>query len=137
MLIIKSKQNEEILAHSIAALPNESCGLLAGTIEGDNKIVQKVYLLRNIDESPEHFSMDVEEQFKAIADIRKNKWQLLGNFHSHPMSPSRPSDEDIRLAFDPNLSYIILSLQDSSNPVINSFKIINQTVSREEIKILE
>jgi len=34
-------------------------------------IVREVYCLTNIDKSAEHFSMAPEEQFKAIADIRK------------------------------------------------------------------
>jgi [CysO sulfur-carrier protein]-S-L-cysteine hydrolase len=137
MLVIKNGQIDEIIAHSNSGLPNESCGLLGGIIDGGKKIIQKVYLLKNTDNSPEHFSMEPEEQFKVISDIRKNEWQLIGNFHSHPESPSKPSDEDIKLAFDPSLSYLILSLQEKLNPVLNSFIIKDKTVSREEITILE
>jgi len=36
---------------------------LGGRIENGVKYVEKVYLLRNIDESPEHFSMNPKEQF--------------------------------------------------------------------------
>jgi proteasome lid subunit RPN8/RPN11 len=81
--------------------------------------------------------MDVKEQFKAIADIRKNGWELIGNFHSHPNTPSRPSEEDIRLAFDPNISYMIVSLQYEDQPVFNSFSIKDNNVSKQEYIILE
>ncbi|MHB8063416.1 MAG: M67 family metallopeptidase [Ruminiclostridium sp.] len=137
MLVLKKEQINELLSHSHYELPNESCGLLGGIVEEDKKLIQKIYLLKNIDESPEHFSMSVEEQFQVISDLRKNKWQLIGNFHSHPESPSRPSEEDIRLAFDPSLSYMILSLKDKQNPVLNSFIIKDKLVTREEITILE
>lgn len=137
MVILTKQHLNEIVRHSNQGLPNESCGLLGGITEGDKKIVHKVYLLNNIDNSPEHFSMDVHEQFKAISDIRKNKWQLLGNFHSHPSSPARPSEEDIRLAFDPGISYLILSLEQRTNPVLKSFIIKNRNVSLEELTILE
>jgi len=137
MLVLQKGQIDEILLHSKSELPNESCGLLGGIVDGDKKIIQKIYLLKNIDQSPEHFSIDIEEQFRVISDIRKNKWQLIGNFHSHPESPSRPSEEDIRLAFDPSLSYVILSLQKKLKPVLNSFIIKDKIVTREEITILE
>ena len=82
----------------------------ADCLEGDKRVVTDVYLLRNVDESREHFSMDPAEQLAAIKDIRQKKGVLLGNFHSHPESPSRPSQEDIRLAYDPKMNYLILSL---------------------------
>lgn len=113
MIILLNQQDySDMIAYARENLPNEACGLLAGKIEGEVKKIEKVYFLTNVDQSPEHFSMDPKEQFAAIKDMRNNDWVLLGNFHSHPNSPSRPSQEDIRLAFDPNASYLILSLQD-------------------------
>jgi proteasome lid subunit RPN8/RPN11 len=135
VIILTKQQVEKIICYSRGELPNECCGLLAGTVENGCKKIQKVYLLKNIDESPEHFSMDIREQFTALADIRKNGWKLIGNFHSHPNTPSRPSQEDIRLAFDPSLSYLILSIADRRNPVLNSFLIRNQAVEKEEITV--
>lgn len=137
MIIFTKKQFNEIVKHSKDNLPNEACGLLAGVFENNNRVIKKVYLLKNIDESPEHFSMDIKEQFKVISDIRKNGWSLMGNFHSHPETPSRPSQEDIKLAFDPKLSYTILSLADENKIVLNSFIIENETVLKEELIILE
>lgn len=118
-------------------LPNESCGLIAGSEEGDVRTVEKVYMLTNLDHSSEHFSLSPQEQLRAVKDIRANGLKLLGNWHSHPASPSRPSAEDIRLAFDKNMSYLILSLIDKNNPVLNSFHIENGEYAREEIEITE
>ena len=81
--------------------------------------------------------MDIKEQFKAISQIRKDNLQLIGNFHSHPSTPSRPSAEDIRLAFDPNLSYVIISLQDRENPVINSFNIKGGIPDKDQLQVVE
>ncbi|GHV68351.1 Mov34/MPN/PAD-1 family protein [Spirochaetia bacterium] len=130
MLKISAAQKAAIITLARAALPNEACGLLAGEIHGEEKIVRRIYGLKNIDESPEHFSMDPEEQFRVIADIRKKGLSLLGNFHSHPLTPARPSEEDIRLAFDPSLSYVIVSLQDRL-PEIKSFTILQGTAWEE------
>lgn len=135
MIILSKTQYEEIKAYSIKQLPNEACGLLGGRVEEDKKIVEKVYLLTNIDNSPEHFSMEPKEQFQTVKDMRNNGWTLLGNFHSHPESPARPSEEDKRLAFDTQASYLILSLLDKENAVLKSFKILKNEVIQEKLII--
>lgn len=138
MLKIRKKHYETILQHCIAGLPNEACGLLAGKTEGEEKLVTKVYLLTNIDESREHFSMDPKEQLAAVKDARANQLSMLGNFHSHPESPSRPSEEDKRLAYDSTAEYLILSLQDMEHPVLKAFGIDKEkNVTVHEIEIIE
>jgi proteasome lid subunit RPN8/RPN11 len=122
-----------MIAQARTALPNEGCGLLAGTIDGDMKTVQEVYCLKNTDESPEHFSMAPEDQFGAIGDMRKKSLLLLGNFHSHPATPARPSEEDKRLAFDSSLSYVIVSLKDGE-PVLKSFAVKEGSAEEETIE---
>ena len=123
VLKLKKSDYDKILKHCKDGLPNESCGLLAGTVEGEVKTVTKIYLLTNIDASNEHFSMDPKEQFAALKDARANGVEIIGNFHSHPESSSRPSEEDKRLAYDPNIEYLILSLQEANDPVLKAFGI--------------
>ena len=136
MLYLKKEDYEKILAHCKEGLPNEACGLIGGTIEGDKRSIQKVYLLTNIDQSNEHFSMDPKEQLAAVKDMRANGLKLLGNFHSHPESPSRPSEEDKRLAYDSKVNYLILSLMNLENPVFNAFRIDEEkNVTKEELVI--
>lgn len=135
MIKLTKSDFEKILAHAVKELPDEACGLIAGTAEDGDKEIKKVYLLTNIDHSNEHFSLDPKEQLEAIKDMRKNGFVPLGNWHSHPESPSRPSEEDKRLAFDSKASYMILSLMDRENPVLNSFKITGDTAKKEELVI--
>lgn len=136
MLFMSSEDYDKILEHCKKGLPNESCGLIGGVKESDGKHIKKVYLLTNIDESNEHFSMDPKEQLAAVKDMRANGLELLGNFHSHPESPSRPSEEDKRLAYDSKVNYLILSLMDIDKPVLNAFNIDeNKNVTREELVI--
>lgn len=120
-IIIKNSDYEAILAHCKKNLPEEACGLLAGTVEGDTKTVAKVYLLENTDHSNEHFTISPKDQFACLKDARANGLTILGNFHSHPKSPSRPSEEDKRLANDTNAEYLILSLMEPENPVFKAF----------------
>jgi proteasome lid subunit RPN8/RPN11 len=131
MLKIEKHVIDLIISHANAELPDEACGYLAGR-EG---IASKPYLLTNIDHSPEHFSFDPAEQFKTVKDARHHGLEILANYHSHPSSPARPSNEDIRLAYDPDISYVIISLA-KKEVEIKSFKIINGNVVNEEIKII-
>ena len=61
----------------------------------------------------------------------------LGNWHSHPETPSRPSAEDIRLALDSKASYLILSLMDMDAPVLNGFSVKDGAAVKENLVIVE
>ena len=135
MIKLNRADYETMLSHARSALPEEACGLIAGITDGEDKIIQKVYLLTNTDHSPEHFSLDPKEQLAAIKDMRLHGLVPLGNWHSHPDTPSRPSDEDKRLAYDSRASYMILSLMDREHPVLHSFRIFGSDAEKEELII--
>ena len=137
MIKISKSDYLKILAHAEGCLPEEACGLIAGELSDSGKIIKKVYLLTNIDHSNEHFSLDPKEQLAAIKDMRAEGLTPLGNWHSHPESPSRPSEEDKRLAYDSSASYLILSLMNRESPVLNSFKISGDTAENEGLIIEE
>ena len=135
MIKLSKADYNKIIAHAESELPNEACDLIAGNIDGESKEIKKVYFLTNTDHSNEHFSLDPREQLAAVKDMRKNGLIPLGNWHSHPESPSRPSDEDKRLAYDSKASYMILSLMDRESPVLNSFRISSSQAEKEELII--
>ena len=137
MITLKKADFDKILAHAKKELPNEACGFIAGVKDVADKHIQKVYLLTNIDHSNEHFSLDPKEQLAAIKDMRANGLVPLGNWHSHPESPSRPSQEDKRLAYDKTASYMILSLMELDQPVLNSFHIEGDDAEKEPLVIEE
>lgn len=137
-ITLKQSDYEKILDHAREEAPDEACGLIAGIDHEDgSREIQKVYLLTNLDRSNEHFSLDPKEQLKAVQDMRKNGMKPLGNWHSHPESPSRSSQEDIRLAFDSRASYLILSLMDEDQPVLNSFHVENGVSTKEDLQVVE
>ena len=121
---------EGIIAQAINELPNEACGLLGGR----NNQVVKQFLLTNIDHSPEHFSFDPAEQFQVLRSARADELEIIANYHSHPETPSRPSKEDIRLAYDPNILYLIVSLA-AEVPVLKAFSIQNGVSTEVTIEV--
>jgi proteasome lid subunit RPN8/RPN11 len=120
---------ERMLAWAKAHAPVEACGILAGA----NGKVEKLYEMTNIDNSSDHFMMDPKEQFAVAKDVRSEGLELLGVYHSHPQTPARPSEEDIRLALTPNVTYVIVSLQNPDKPVIRGFAFKNN--SHEEVPV--
>lgn len=128
---------DKILVYARKEAPLEACGLIAGSDHDGIREIQKVYLLTNVDHTREHFSLDPKEQLSAVLDMRKSGLKPLGNWHSHPASPSRSSQEDIRLAFDHTASYLILSLMDDAHPVLHSFHVENGVSEQEELVIVE
>ncbi|MFH7320006.1 Mov34/MPN/PAD-1 family protein [Desulfurivibrio sp. D14AmB] len=104
---------EAMLAHGRREMPNEACGYLAAR-EG---VVCRHFELTNRDAAPDHFTMDPAEQFAAIRRMRDEGLQPAAVYHSHPETPARPSEEDIRLANDPNTAYVIVSLVEGTDPV--------------------
>ena len=129
---IKKDIINKIIAHAQKGAPIEMCGYLTG----QDNIVSKHYELTNIDHSEDHFSFDPQEQFAAVKDARANGLEVCAVYHSHPVTPARPSQEDIRLAYDPSISYVIISLADGVEDV-KSFKIRDAQVTPETIEIVE
>ena len=141
-IIIKRSDYNKILEYALSQRPDEACGLIAGKESEDgSRSIEKVYLLTNTDHTNEHFSIDPKEQLAAVKDMRAEGLVPLGNWHSHPESPSRPSEEDKRLANDSKATYMILSLEQEDTPVLNAFHIEgeqdNRTVRKEELIIAE
>ena len=119
---------DEIIAQAQKDAPDESCGYLLGK----DDLVTENYWMENIDHSSEHFSFAPKDQFAALRYAREHGLKILANWHSHPASPSRPSQEDLRLANDPTIRYAILSLLDGKVN-LNSFKILNGEVVDKEV----
>lgn len=135
MIYIDTLEIDRIINQAKEEFPNECCGFLSGTTSEDKINITEVYPLTNLDKSSEHFSMDPKEQFNTIKIIRGKEMMFIGNYHSHPYTPSRPSEEDIRLAYDPKIIYGILSLE-KEEPVFNLFRINKNGVLKLEYKII-
>ncbi|MHB9029919.1 MAG: M67 family metallopeptidase [Candidatus Latescibacterota bacterium] len=122
----------EIIEHARRDAPIEACGYLGE----ENGVISVCRPMRNMDASGEHFTLDPDEQFAVLRELRKNGVRLAAVYHSHPATPARPSAEDIRLAYDPVISYVIVSLKDGADTV-KSFRIKDSRAENEAIEIVE
>lgn len=131
MLCLSKEQASQLIEHSKRESPNEACGILAGK-EGR---VEKAYQMANAERSPEIFLMDPKEQFKVMKDIRSSGLEMVGIYHSHLKTEAYPSSHDVKLAYYPEVSYLIVSIKDKDNPRLRSFKIVEGEITEEEVKI--
>lgn len=133
MILIAKNIYDQMVEFAKKGYPNEACGILAGENQGK---VTHFYPMRNMDESSISYFMDPKEQLKVFKTMRTNHVEMLGIFHSHVASEAFPSQKDVRLAFYPDVSYLIVSLSDRNKPVLRSFRIHEERVEEEEIKIV-
>lgn len=132
MLKLHRQVAKAICDHAARELPYEACGYLAG----NGGAVSLHYELNNMDKAADHFSMEPSEQFAAVKDMRSRGLTMRAVYHSHPETTAWPSAEDIRLAYDSGISYVIISLA-GKEPEMKSFRIRQGEVASESIEITE
>jgi [CysO sulfur-carrier protein]-S-L-cysteine hydrolase len=123
---------DDLIAHAREGFPLEVCGILGGR-EG---AIEKAFRMTNTDASNEHFTMEPREQFAVVKELRAAGLEMSAVYHSHPETPARPSQEDIRLALTPGISHVIISVMDADRPDLKSFKISDGVVTPEEVEII-
>ena len=134
MIVIPKKVYDEMVFHAQKGYPNEACGILAGDKSG---AVGAFFPMRNVDDSAISYFMDPKEQLQVFKDLRQRSLEMRGIFHSHVASEAYPSQKDVRLAFYPDTSYLIVSLSVPEKPVLRSFRIAEEKVVEEPVKLLD
>ena len=127
-VVISAELQAQMIDHARQELPNECCGYITGV--GD--VCKTFYPMVNVDASPVHFSFDPKEQFQVIKDARTRGEVPLVVYHSHPESPARLSNEDLRLLKDPTMIYVIISLE-GTEPDLKGYRVIDGEIS--DVKI--
>jgi proteasome lid subunit RPN8/RPN11 len=131
------------VAHAVAELPNEACGVIAGE---DGRPV-RVYAMRNAEESPMVYQFDDREQLEVFKEVELKGWGLLGFFHSHTHTEAYPSPTDVARAVwtdpssgeaaeaYPGTAYLILSLRDRDRPELRAFRFQGREPIEEELRL--
>ena len=110
MLKLSRQIENEIRQAGADAYPNECCGIMFGSEDGDDHVVKSLRPIVNARESGEQyhrFLITAEEMMQAELEARRLGLEIVGFYHSHPDHPAKPSDYDRDHAL-PFYSYIIL-----------------------------
>ncbi len=139
-IIIQKNELEIIKKHAAEIFPYEACGGLLGKIEGNDKIIVKVYPAENRFGKITWDSFEIEPKDMLEMDkiSRKEDLEILGFYHSHPNHPAIPSSFDINASW-PYYSYVILSVKGNNITDIKSYLMPdkNSTPIVEEVTIID
>jgi len=121
MIQLLSEHLAAIVAHARESAPAECCRLFGGDSESRCKTL---YPLRNVASSPEQgYEAAPEELFAAQREMRDRGECLVAIYHSHPRASNpAPSETDVRLAFYPSATYLIIGLG-GEDPIVKAFRI--------------
>ena len=122
---------QKMVEHAKKERPLECCGILSGK-EGT---VQKIFELKNAEESPVKYSMAPQDQLKVFEEMERELMEMIAVYHSHPHTIPFPSETDVKLAFYPDVSSVIISLKEE-NPVVKAFQIGKEAIYLEEIEVI-
>jgi len=129
---------KELVEQALREFPNECCGLIAA----EDDVAVKVFPMTNADASPATYRLDGTEQLKVFNELEERGWDLWAIYHSHTHSEASPSKTDVSRAHYPDGSptypgvrYLVLSLEERSDPVLRSFFFTDGVVTEEELSI--
>ena len=122
-----------VIEHCLDGRPEEACGLLGGTVEGDSAEATVCYPGRNLAASALVYELDPKDHLAADRDAEDRGLEIVGVFHSHTHTEAYPSPTDVARAPDPFWHYVLVSLRDDE-PVVRSFRIQDETITEEPLE---
>lgn len=115
---------DEIIAHAREGKPEEICGILRGR----GMVAYELFRGRNIArERIENYEVD-EQSLLLQFKFENTGDEMMGVYHSHPVSVAYPSATDAWNATYPDSIYLICSLEFDDAPVIRAFRMITHFV---------
>ena len=122
---------DEMVDWARAGLPDEACGILAGSASLDaGGAAVAFHGLTNAAASPYRYLVDPLEQLHLLDALDEAGQAVWGIFHSHVRSPAVPSPTDVGTAAWPDGSptypgalYLLCSLSDPEAPEVRALTI--------------
>ncbi len=135
MLKLQASDYDEIRRHGEETYPNECCGILVGTSEGDVRAVQSAIRCNNVraDSPQTRYTIDPRDLVRIQREAREEKLDIVGFYHSHPDHPAQWSPTDLEQAQWMGCSYVITAVEHGKATHTKSFVL---TGNREEDKML-
>ena len=121
-----------MVEHARKESPLECCGILSGK----EATVLKAFALKNAEESPVRYSISPQEQLRVFEEMEKESMEMVAIYHSHPRTIPFPSETDVKMAFYPEVTTIIISLKEE-DPVVKAFQITKEAIYLNEIEVVE
>jgi proteasome lid subunit RPN8/RPN11 len=130
MLKIGQRQIDAIERHAAREYPHECCGLLVGRIDDDGRtrVVCETFAVANAWEAGEALTHRMRitplDYARAEREFAARGLGVVGNYHSHPNHPARPSRFDLEhLAPWATMSYVVVSVTQAGAVDLRSWEL--------------
>jgi proteasome lid subunit RPN8/RPN11 len=112
MIRIEAEPWGAMVAHARETYPNECCGAMLGSTDGEQKTVRIALQLRNAFEGAQaaRYELRPEDLLAADKAARERQMDLIGIYHSHPDCDAYFSKTDLQNSC-PWYSFVVLSIQ--------------------------
>jgi proteasome lid subunit RPN8/RPN11 len=112
MIRIEPEPWAAMVAHARETYPNECCGAMLGSTDGDRKLVHVSLRLQNAFEGAQaaRYELRPEDLLAADKAARARQMDLIGIYHSHPDCDAYFSQTDLQNSC-PWYSFVVLSIQ--------------------------
>jgi len=112
MIRIEPEPWAAMVAHARQSYPNECCGAMLGSLNGDAKMVHEAIALQNAFEGAQaaRYELRPEDLLAADKAARERGMDLIGIYHSHPDCGAYFSKTDLQNSC-PWYSFVVLSIQ--------------------------
>lgn len=132
MVVIGRSTLDDMVAHCLAAYPEEGCGLLVGDPDGAE--IVRCVPTRNAARSAILYSVEPRDHLVADRQAEAEGRAIVGVFHSHTHTDPYPSPTDVAQAPDPTWHYVLVSLRHEVAS-IRSYRIVDGRIDEEEIVV--
>lgn len=137
VLKVKKSDIDLMFRNSRQNAPSEACGIMIGRKKGDEKVVEKVFVTKNVEkENPSvRYKIDPEDIMLAFKTAEEDGMEVVGIFHSHPhhepyWSAVDEDESDYLVGF----SFLIFSLKTNG---YKCYRKVREGVAEEEEVIVE
>lgn len=129
-LVLPEPIREQLMVHLLQCAPNEGVGMLGvyppeGGPRGQQVTAAQFVPGRNIDESPNTFTMDPNDVFRAFRQFREQGLVLGAIVHSHLRGPVTPSETDVLRWNYPEALMLIASFAQQP-PALAAWRVVEQ-----------
>ncbi|MFU8821298.1 MAG: Mov34/MPN/PAD-1 family protein [Gammaproteobacteria bacterium] len=126
--------HDAILAHCLAELPLEGCGLLLGERHGASATVLEARPAHNVRASATQYEIQAEDVLAADQAARAAGCMLLGAWHSHPGGAPVPSAQDRAEAW-PDWCYLVVGLAAPAAPRLRAWRLLGESFVEDLLEI--
>jgi [CysO sulfur-carrier protein]-S-L-cysteine hydrolase len=121
------------------AYPNECCGLIVGHSNDDSPglTVTRIAPSPNVSQSShrDSFEVDPKVRFDLMRAMENSNEDIIGHYHSHPDHPAKPSDTDLAMVYEPDLIWVILSVDQSRVVETCAYRVLTEPTAFSPIDI--